>query len=295
MSTKALELVAAVDGKDMATAGLLTYWTLSGLIPTLDLAEAWEAEGLDAKLLPPLPTAETALARAVYAASEPRLLGRRVKTGVWELVRETVVPTADSRQTLHHVPELRAELLQDKTPHIVSLVGESTDVDARVERVRVLAMQYRRVFSPTDISNWLTTLALGVAKGVGLRERGGFYFVPSPEAPWWRQVAGILKTCSNNVVYEIPALQTASAVEAILTGLRQQADAELAGLEEYMSRPVENVSVRGLNAAARQSAAVKEKLDHYATLLGVTLPDFTARAEALSARVVAARLAAKTA
>ena len=277
--------LVAVQAGDGTTCGAITWWALSGVVDMEDLMDAFDAEGLDRAFLPPLPEAATALGRAAAECADKRTLVRPLdRRGMWEIVTESVVEDEHQAPRLTHSFECRVELRPDKTALVVP-------EDHRFAK-KILAAYgvFRGSLTSTDLSYWLSGMVNRVASAVALRERGGMYFVPKAHMETWRRVARTLRACSAHVVYEVPALKTDEAVEAILTAVRHDAELELKAMEEYMARPAEKISTRGLNAYARQCAEVRAKLEHYAALLGVALPDMAERAENLAGAINAAKL-----
>jgi len=145
------------------------------------------------------------------------------------------------------------------------------------------------VLTAMDVSSWLLWVLRHHVQAVSLRERGGFYFVPRDRLPVWRQVVAVVRACSGHRLFEIPAMRTEEAVEAILTAIRDEAAERMAEMEAYLAG---EVSTRGLNSWERRLGELQEKLAHYAELLGVALPDLDAKAITLKGAVQAARIVA---
>src|SRR5512147_3180225 len=72
-----------------ATAGSISYWRLSGDVDRAKLAKAWQAQGLDLKLLPNVAGDSVALGRAVHACAGVRQRQTDTESGITWLVRPT--------------------------------------------------------------------------------------------------------------------------------------------------------------------------------------------------------------
>jgi hypothetical protein len=122
---------------------------------------------------------------------------------------------------------------------------------------------------------------------VGLRDRGGVYFVPRDVLPTWRKIARVLADETGHKVFEIPAVKTDEAVEAILTAVRQHVRARFAEAEEYLQGKLSN---KGLNALERTLDETRDYVQHYVDLLGQALPELAEKLESIKGALVAARI-----
>src|SRR5574337_908912 len=84
-------IIAVQD--QVSTAGVVSYWHLSGVVRSEKLNEAWQSEGLDENHLPMLPTPRAALGRAVNEVKERRQLVRPLADG-WAFVEEREDPVS---------------------------------------------------------------------------------------------------------------------------------------------------------------------------------------------------------
>lgn len=281
--------LVAVQAGDTTTCGAIVWWALGGVLDLEELMDAWDAEGLDRAIIPGLPTPETALYRAALECQDKRTLVRPLdRRGMWDIVSETVLEDTGGAPRTVHSTECRIEIRPDKSALVVPEDHRFADKVLHAYRV------YARSLNSADISMWLTATLMPLIEAVGLRERGGMYFVPVTGMALLRRVARAFRACSRNLVYEVPALKTDDAVEAILTAVRAEAEHELGELEEYMARPAEKITTKGLNAGARRATAIRSKLERYASLLGVALPDMNQRAETLAGAIQAAKLIERT-
>ena len=284
--------IVAVEAESANIAGALVYWSLSGYVDLQDLAEALTAEGLDAeRLLPTAPSADVVLLRAMQqAVHERRQLVRPLgKRGAYSFVQERVTrEDGAADESLAWGELVRGTTTKDDSVTTVVTATQPAG-EAIAAEIRSHLELFRDLLITTDYSAWLLWYLFSQVKAVGLRDRGGFYFVPRDQLPAWKRIVSVTKKVSSHKTYEIPAMRTEDAVEAILAAVRGEAETQLQELEEYLSG--EKVSTRGLNAAERKLKALREKTEHYAQLLGVALPDLAEKSLILLGAIGAARTA----
>lgn len=296
----AAEAYVVVDGVPAESVGALVFWELSGRVDFLDLKEALEAEGLG-DLAPKPPSAETVLIRAAEAVIRPeqragrrlmvRPLGRRQ---AWDVVEESVEHDADKKDDeLRYRDRVRITAGKNgdaptAMPRGVSDLSYSADDAVLAARIRAEAPRHEGVLTANDYSSWLLGLLQTHVRAVGLRDRGGFYFVPRDMVEAWRKLVAVTRAVSGHRMHEIPALHSDEAVEAVLSGVHREAEAQFARLEGYLAGG--EWSTRGLNAVERDLAAAQDKVRKYADLLGVALPDLEQKAIQLGGALVVARV-----
>jgi len=166
-------------------------------------------------------------------------------------------------------------------------VERTEAVDQLVDQIVSEANRQRGILTAVDVSWWLVYVSKQL-HAVSLRDRGGVYFVPRDVLPTWRQIARVLAEETGHKVFEIPAVKTDEAVEAILTAVRQTISARFAEAEEYLTGKLSN---KGLNSLERQLDETRDYVEHYVGLLGKALPDLTDKLESIKGAIVAARLA----
>lgn len=290
--------LVAVQGEEaIETAGAITYWSLEGETVLRALRDALMIEGIDGRLLPSGPTMQEALARGAKASCvDNRQLIRPLKRGAWAFVQELVADDADGSRLEHQQLLTGCTRMVDNADGTkreaydvrVSAGAERTEVmDQLVEQIVSEAERQRGVLTAVDVSWWLVYVAKQL-HAVSLRDRGGVYFVPRDVLPTWRAVARVLAEETGHKVFEIPAVKTDEAVEAILTAVRQTLSARFAEAEEYLAGKLSN---KGLNALERGLDETRAYVEHYVGLLGQALPDLTDKLENIKGALVAARLA----
>jgi hypothetical protein len=268
------------------SAGALVFWSMSGEVSRDELIECLDLCNVSLDCVPPVPSTKLFATRAAArACTGPRQFVRPLKKRLaWVVVTEVVVshPDEEDRIDLRH--NVRVTVPDD---FAVQVVPVTLDDEPLAMSVRDWCQHYKNVLVPMDISYWLLGLLGQEFDAISLRERGGMYFVPNAHLSTWRKLVQALRMCSAHKVYEIPAMRTEEAVEAILDAVRREMHAKFQEFEEYL---LGETSTRGLNVWERELANASAKAEKYAALLGVALPDLTQRAETLQGALQGARL-----
>jgi hypothetical protein len=276
--------IVAVEGSE--AAGAIVYWQLSGSVDLQDLTDALGT--LTVIGAPPsAPSMEVVLQRAAQqAVSSKRQMVRPLdKRGSYAFVEESV----DGQSALKYNQRLTMRVEKaglDQPPYAVVLAHDPEADEPLQAQVYANVNVFKGLLTASDVSSWLLHVMEQV-HGVGLRDRGGIYFIPNDCLALWRPLIAALRTVSDHKVFEIPAMRTEEAVEAILTAVRRDAEAALAEMEAYLAG---ETSTKGLNAIDRRLEEVRVKAAHYAQLLGVQLPDLQAKIVTLTGAAQAARI-----
>ncbi len=269
------KLVAVPDAALGTTAGAIVYWRISGGLDLLRLREAWEAEGLPAKLLPEEPSPTVALRRAVRVlkTSDTRVESTRQGLQVLD-VRE------DTDGELHHTKRLVASV--DKVGRIrvsfARYIEDETAVCAAYEEAT-------SSLANEDISPWLSTLMPEVS-ALALRDTGGVYFVPAFSTSRLEAMVRALEASTEHVIAMIPALSSERAATAFFDALQIEADKELAVMRRELEE--ESLGERALTTRIRATEGVEAKLSRYEGLLGGNLEQVRERILAVRAELTVA-------
>ena len=139
------------------------------------------------------------------------------------------------------------------------------------------------------MSDWLVTL-MPTMNAVGLRPRGGMYFLPRDRVPVYHALAEALHAATAHSLYEVPALQTKDAVRAVLDAITREA----AGEAELMELALDTgeLGARALKAKVRGCEAMMAKVASYEELLGQSLPELQDRLKVLNRQLTIAALQA---
>jgi hypothetical protein len=213
-----------------------------------------------------------------------RPLGRR---GSWDVVEERVVRD-NSSERLSYREMVRVAVTTDSKGRKCLDLIPSTDKDkVLVDQIKAQIRRYYGLLTATDMSYWILSMLSSYASAISLRPRGGFYFVPRDRVERWQRVVRCVRAVSQHKIYQIPAVQSEEAVEAILEAFRREVTTAMGELEEYLQG---DVSTRGLNAWERDLGKLQEKTAHYARLLGVALPDLEGKAVTLKGALKVAQI-----
>lgn len=271
-------------------AGAIVFWSLGGDADLARMRLSLELEEVPEKFWPEGPTYSEALLRGARAQANQRQLVRPLgKRGAWALVQEHVsgdVITHTQVLVGHAEPSADVGGLGAFRVQLSPGVERTEATDALIENILAEGLRQVGLVPPVDMSGWLVRVATQL-HAVPLRDRGGVYFVPRDVLETWRRISAVVASESQGRTFEIPALKTDEAVDAILTSVRAQVAKQFAALEDYL---LETPSNKGLNSWERQLDEMRSYVRHYVELLGVALPELESRLVSLSGALVATRM-----
>lgn len=277
-----------------AQAGIVVWWELTGSVGFKRLIAALEDEGICADSLLPSPTTlEVALRRAAYAnlPSERSML-RSTTRGAWEAFAERKTEDAERDGRVEFDSLAIGKIVQDPATKQRSVVLKPTSLagHAFCAQVRSSLPAFIDDLYAEEVSSWLLNLSQTQwVQAVGLRNRGGFYFIPNQHCAFWRAVIRATRSCTAHQFYELPAMHTEDCARAVLKAVRDEAESAFAELNLYLEGPV---STKGINSAERRGTAVTQKLQQYVGIFQTdALGDLTEMATTLAGAVATARIA----
>jgi len=282
---------ADIDPSKLPTAGAIAWWRLSGATDHDKLTAAWLAAGLNAEDLPLPPTPEQGIRRALKEQEEKRVMARPLAAkGSYALVVEKLVSDGGSGeleyQTTFRVKvDLTGLITFDPDGHTAG----NLPMAAKQEEIRAAYIRHVAALSQGDISSWLVDLAYKV-KAVSLRDTGGIYFVPAPQLEQWHTIVNVLRACSGHQMFEVPALKSSEAVDAILDAVTTEAMDEISKLEAALDS--DSMGARGLKNRSERAASMLAKLKSYEALLGKGTASINEKLEQLQVDLAQAALAA---
>lgn len=257
--------------------GGVVYWTLSGGVRVSALAAAFTANNLDPDLVPQ-PTAERALAKAMRSRADRNHIVRQLPDGTgWALVAES----QQNEKTNFYTQSVRAFLESDGS----IVIEPKGHPDAEV-----ILDAFDNALTTLD-GNDLSAILIATCKrlrAVSLRPMGGVYFVPSAQMPALEAIAAALEQVSASHVWRLPAMRSADAAKAILAAVAEEAETEVAKMEEELSS---TLGARAIATREERTRALRAKVAEYEGLLGGSLDAVRDRLERTQAALAAAALA----
>jgi hypothetical protein len=237
----------------------------------------WNDAGLDLDLLPNNPSPDVALNRAVKELQGRSVLIRQHPAGGWAIVKEKNV---DSKLTYSVGPRVflnkEGEIVIE--PAAMQMQAEA-DVDAGT--VREAFIKHQGLLSTTDISSALVNIAIKLG-AVGLRDRGGIYFVPKESIETLHQMKTVFSATTQHVIHEIPAMKSDETMAAIVDALRREVSDVIVDVEGELNQEM------GTRAAAnriKDVQALMQKVSGYETLLGFALTETQTRLTGLTQKL----------
>ena len=206
------QLIAVPQAGDVA--GAIVYWRLSGDVDYARLGAEWAAAQLDPAIFRGPTSPRAALTAAVKQLEDPYRRAIPLKQGHGYVVSRTARPDWD--ETVTSTVELRVRLHDTDDynhPEPYLEFSEPNDLDARA-----VLVSYQRnlgLLSQADFGSWLVRLAEG-QHAVALRDTGGIYFIPRSSLDAWHRITAVIDAVSGHRIFEVPAMRSDEAVEAIL-------------------------------------------------------------------------------
>lgn len=276
-------LIVVPDGTK--AAGVVTWWTLHGTIEYETLEREWLEAGREARYLPALPSDRVSLKRALASMEGPKTRVEVLPDSVYALVDLKFDMSAGIAEPEYTV---RFKVWFDDEDSTICYDRDlPNDV---VDAVEAAFLQARGQIQATDLSSWLVKV-VALHSAVALRPTGGIYFIPQTAAPQWTAFAEMLERMSASRVFEVPAMQSVKAVDAILAAVTIEAQAELDAIAKALEE--NEMTVRGLKGRATRLDATGKKLKLYEDLLGARVQALHDAIEAIDARIVEAIVVAE--
>lgn len=262
-------------------SGAIVWWILSGSVRLEALRKAWLAAGFDEKELPPPPTEKAALRRALKGLENKTRFARPAGEG-WALVAQwDGQADPDGRKPPEFAPILETWV---GAAGVAEVKGGPAELAAKIKADYALEVSQ---LSTEEVSNWLVARA-AKQNAVGLRDRGGLYFVPALTLKRWHAEAIVLRQASGHTLCEVPAMASEEAVAAILDAVQREAEAEALAMEEQLTGG--GLGSRALTTRISKTEAVERKVALYEDLLGQKLDTLRARLSSLRSNLAAALL-----
>jgi len=279
MSTTKIENVIVTESSD--AAGAVVWWSLNGEVSIETAEKAWENSGLSKDLFIPAVVETMALRRAMARMEEKNRLVRPLKLrGHYAVVAEEA-----GDESIQHTQEARVFLAGEPELKVV-VIPENHKLQ---EEIQSTYDHFLTTFTADDVSWWLVQLTREV-KAVSLRSRGGFYFIPRDYLEQWRRMVEAITSISNHQVFELPAMPTKEAVNAILVSVTKEAEEEAKEMEDELMD--EKLGPRALRNRVSRCGEMTSKVEHYEQLLGENLQALRERLSSLHALLAAAALTA---
>jgi len=241
-------------------AGATVWWTLTEHTPVHALRAAWLAQGLPESTLPPAPSAEQRLGRAVRSCASQRVLARPLaRRGHWALVSESV-HGEEAAARLQHAQTLTVRLTDNTVIY-------SDDSELAHTVSRAYAAQ-DGLLDRDDVALWLVAVVRRL-HGTPLRPRGGLYYLLPARVQEWRQVCAALEQSQAGSCYTLPTIGGEDATRAVLDALVR--DVGAACVEYGDAVATGTLGTRALRARVADCDTLLERLAQYEGMLGGTL------------------------
>jgi hypothetical protein len=214
-SGNAQGLIAVTESE---STGAVVYWSLAGDLDLGVLGSNWE--GINPDWIPSKPSTKAAFSRAAKDEQNRRILVRSHVDGGYQFVAEI----AHADKPLEYIVGPRLVLnAADKvvfSEDSAAFANRSASV-ALLDRVTLAYEKACETVDSKDVSVWLTGICKAL-NAVSLRATGGVYFIPRDSIDLWHKIKGAVSVSSAHKVFEIPALKSDDAIQAILEAINSE-------------------------------------------------------------------------
>lgn len=294
--------IGVVGAQQVQTAGASVWWECGQGCTRSALCDAWDAAGLDPKLLPADKSMEAALHDAVNTLSSARVFVRRAPGSKgWLLVAER--EDAQGTDTLTKVRwegAVHAELDKVGRLSVNFRDPNSSDNAATEQRLRVAYLNARTMLTGDEVTRWIGALLTGL-KAVLLRARGGLWFVPGATLPDWHAMADCIAKVSGTCIEEMTTVcmgdDAGRTVATIMSAVKRDA---MAVMEDTLSAIAKGndagkpLGAKALETQQRNLRDAMTKVQQYEQVLGVQMDELRGDIEALRATVAAQAVASSS-
>lgn len=274
----AAKIVAVTDALKDGSTGSIVMWSLNGGLNMSRLQISWSCLGLPEEWLPESCSPEVAFSRACKDQEQKHQLVRAHPKGGFVIVAEKMGDDAfdysgkaDCHVTLNKI----GRVVCDPSDHPVAQAVKDA-FDLHLEQPMTV-----------DASAWLTGLMVRL-DAVGLRATGGVYFIPAHRMAVWEKVREAIEKATTHTIYDIPAMPSDRAAEALLDALAQECTSAASEIEEECKADDAKLGTRALKSRIAATENVKSKIQRYESLFGAQLTDLHVRLDRLKAALTTA-------
>ena len=287
--TDTTSLIVAPDS-DIASAGKIVMWALSGPTNRTELQDAWDLEGLPSSLKPsdftqPALSLQNALRE--LARGKRSLVRPLRQRGAWCVIDEVVFDSdvedgeaAVTGEDLEHTTSYKAWIERTTNSTGASTIHlrlKDAD-DATSDAVHDAFTKHREHMAANTFSAWLTKVIEDCTAAVKIRKSGGVYYVPEDRVPVFDSIVSAITTANpQHVFHTITAMKADNCVATVLDAVNREAAELVDAIENELDTG--DLGKRALNSRRGNLAKLGDKLASYETLLGSRLDDIKNRLE----------------
>lgn len=263
-------------------SGVYIFWNSGEAVGIDGLKAAWEKQGLDPLLLPPIPEPKTALSRALDELRERRRIVRQVKPGLWSIKAENV--DADG-EDLNYTTECKTRL--DAAGRVKV---EPEDHRLAGEIKGAYAKHLDTYSFGSVISGWIIQRlrSLGATR---VMADGGLYYLPEEARDNWEPICTAIVEATHCDFQETNVCRDDKLVATVLGAIVREAGKRRTDV--YAEIDSQAVGEKALSNRIAECEAQRSTLEQYRALLGGHLDKIVEEYETMEAALGEAKLAAR--
>lgn len=276
------------DNRDLTVGNFITTWRTASFYKHDKLSEGLTTLGLE-KFIPALSTNDANLRYSLEQKfNESALMVRSMQKG-FAVVREIRGDENERKNEYRH-------------EYAFWLEGDNKDrlrMDPYNEEVAKSVVsyfaQYCSYVTGTNATKAMVHL-VGHLKGTTLRPSGGVYSIFDTQLMTWKRIASVFERAAaigECKVYVIRHKLDPDSIKAIHDALAEEIKAEMGDTENFLAPDTDGKTPgeRALKNRGEQILAMKQKVEMYANILGLSNNDLLTQLEELKGRVGMAGLA----
>lgn len=294
--TKRTGIIATSDNVNEMACGAITWWELKGYASHERLTDAWIAAGLPENLAPRATGEVAALRRALNNTVGHELIRPLDGQGAWAIVHEKRKGSKGDAKLNYTVQArvwLSEAVYKREEPRKLEWDFDGSTWSAKMQKSIAAAiegeyLEQMDLVSHHEVSGWLIGICKHGVQGVGLREKGGMYYVPKAYMPMWKKVAKVLSDNTGHKIKRIPALTSSDAIEAVTDAVLAEADQLIGQVNDLLKD--KDAGKRALQTRKGYLERMLGKLEAYDGMLGDRLNAVRQRVTKAQTKVVRAEL-----
>ena len=252
--------------KEIKYNGITVFWSLVDGTNRLLLGQGLEDLGC-AHLIPEPRNDSQALGRAIRTQFPSKRTLIRPLQG---MTGYAVVHENPNGQEMEYEEEVRFGFINDE------LFSNPLDHPLR-ETIRQSYLVEKNLVTAAKLGGILVN-ACRELKGIPLRPRGGFYWIPEANKARWEQIVGVVeKSNIANTTYCMKTTTDKTTLDAVCDSLVAQVENKLSQLETDLEDG--ELGKRGLRTREKEAQELDDLVGTYEGILGKTLTSLRERAE----------------
>mgnify|MGYP001255332455 CR=1 FL=1 len=263
--------------------GYAVYWSLENIkITHSDFKALLVKVGLDPDVAPEV-RVKSALIRAIRAETKgKKKTFHRKLTDTKDRAGFAIVDTDSvNEENLDVTFETSTRVALDKNTKMVKIEGSNE------QSIRDSFDSFRDLYTTDMFRNVVLKLVKGDCQGIGVRPKGGVYFVPSTHNETFQKLQALIVSFPGCSLDVIPVIDTQNAKKSMWKSLNHEIREDLDQLKLEVEELGDDPQDRSVQIRLERYKAIRAKVENYETLLNSTADGLKMELENLTAALTA--------